>query len=235
MPTDPRKRQKKLESRAAKRKSKQHQLARAKHAGLPERLVSAANYPILHSLVTSDLWDQGLGWICLSRELPNGMIAFAIFLVDRYCLGVKNAMADVARPSTYESRIVRKMRSEFASKELSPAAARKFIEGAVEYARNLGFSPHPDYQTAKLIFGAIDVADATETLEFGKDGKPFFIGGPNDTPARCRQIVKTLEQSCGAGRFDYLVPVGESRQVLPESFAQQSPRPIDPDDTGTIL
>src|SRR5216683_2416038 len=95
MPTDPRKRQKKQERRAAKRKAKHHELVRHKHAGLPERLTAAIRYPVLHSCATMDLWDQGLGWVCLSRALPSGQVGFAVFLVDRYCLGVKNAMADV--------------------------------------------------------------------------------------------------------------------------------------------
>src|SRR5437016_3658326 len=111
MPTDPRKRQKKQERRTAQRKAKQHQLARAKHAGLPERLTAAADCPILHSWVTTDLRSEGLGWVCLSRVLPNGFVAFAVFLVDRYCLGVKNAMAEITSRFDYDSRIVRKMRS----------------------------------------------------------------------------------------------------------------------------
>ena len=40
-----------------------------------------------------------------------------------------------------------------------------------------------------------------------KDGKPWFIAGPHDTPSRCRQVLGTLEKSCGSGRFEYIVPV----------------------------
>src|SRR5205823_985817 len=106
MPADPRKRQKKQERRAAKRKSKHHELARAKGAGLAEQLSAADSYPVLDCLVTTDLWTEGLGWVCLSRELPHGGVAFGLFLVDRYCLGVKDALADIASRFTYESNIV---------------------------------------------------------------------------------------------------------------------------------
>jgi hypothetical protein len=216
MPTDPRKRQKKQERHAAKRKAKQQHLVREKHAGLADRLTAAARSPVLHSEATTDLWDQGLGWVSLSRELPNGHVAFAVFLVDRYCLGVKDAMADVVGRSTYESQIVRKMRSDFTAKELSPADVRKLVEQAVEYARGLGFQPHPDYARARHIFGAIDPADSTAEFEFGKDGKPFFFAGPNDTPERCRRILATLTQACGPGGFDYLVPFAEPGEFLQE-------------------
>src|SRR5437016_2284010 len=95
MPVDPRKRQRKLEQRKTKRKLKQQQLSREKHTGLAERMGAAARYPILDSWATKDLWTEGLGWVCLSRELPNGSIGVGLFLVDRYCLGVKNALAEV--------------------------------------------------------------------------------------------------------------------------------------------
>src|SRR5437588_2960366 len=71
MAADPRKRQKRLAKRAAKRKAKHHEVARAKSAGLPERMAAAAACPILDSLATTDLWDHGLGWVVLSRELPT--------------------------------------------------------------------------------------------------------------------------------------------------------------------
>src|SRR5437016_3029711 len=114
MPTDPKKRQKQQERRKAKRKAKQHEIAKEKHAGLAERLTAAANYPVYRSWATEDLWTQGLGQVCLSRTLPNGLVAFAIFLVDRYCLGVKDAWADVIAGSDYETRIESGTRSNFA-------------------------------------------------------------------------------------------------------------------------
>jgi hypothetical protein len=39
-------------------------------------------------------------------------------------------------------------------------------------------------------------------LKFGRDGKPFFIAGPHDNP---KLILKQLEQTAGAGNYDYLV------------------------------
>jgi hypothetical protein len=215
MAIDPRKRQKQQERRAAKRQAKHRSLAKEKNVSLAQRLGDAANYPILHCWATTDVWTEGLGWVCLSRQLPNGLVGFAVFLVDRYCLGVKNALADVTSRSRYESEIARKMRSEFTSKELQPAAARKLVESAVEYARSLGFPPHADYHKAKLIFGDIDASECTEDFEFGKDGKPLFIAGPNDSPERCRQIMKALTQSCGPGGFDYVIPFADPNKILP--------------------
>jgi hypothetical protein len=101
---------------------------------------------------------------------------------------------------------MREMRGRFTAEDVSPACARKIVEGAVEYARALGLHPHPDYHKTKGIFGDIDAGECPDEFEFGKDGKPFFIAGPNDTPERCRQILRALEQARGPGGYDYLIP-----------------------------
>jgi hypothetical protein len=235
MATDPKKRQKKLERLAAKRKAKQQHLIQEKSAGLPERLAAAASHPVLHTWATMDLWDQGLGWVCLSRQLPNGSVAFAVFLVDRYCLGVKDVLTGISHRSEYDSQIVRKVRSEFAVEELAPEAVRKLIESAVEYARRLGLSPHRDFQRARLLFGTIDAAECMQEFEFGKNGKPLFVAGPHDTPARCRQILSMLESSCGPDGFHYILPVGGATEFLPESLRQGGARLIGKDEGGQYI
>ena len=73
------------------------------------------------------------------------------------------------------------------------------------YVKNLGFEPTPDYRIARLIFGDIDAGACPVSFTFGKGGKPFYITGPNDTPAFQRRIVKQLERRCGPGAYDYLV------------------------------
>ncbi len=212
MPTDPRKRQKKLERRKADRKAKRQQIARATPTGLGDQIRLATRYPLLDCFISDVLWEEGIGTVTLSRELPNGMVAFAIFLVDRYCLGVKDAFLRVEGAFSYRQRMA-KMRSQYSAPAVEPACARKLVEEAVRYAESLGLHPHPDYAKARLIFGDIDPAACTQTFEFGKDGKPFFINGPNDTPARCRQIIETLARTCGQDNFHYLMQVSPDTEL----------------------
>jgi hypothetical protein len=57
----------------------------------------------------------------------------------------------------------------------------------------------------ETIFGDVDADDCTETFTFGRDGKPWFVNGPNDTPARVRAIKRILEQTAGPGGFGYVI------------------------------
>jgi len=210
MANDPRKRQKKMERRAAKRKEKKHVQVREQSSGLNERLRAAVAFPILHCWITDSVEKEGIGWVVLSRELPHGSVAVVSFLVDRYCLGVKDVFAEILLRPAYDSKYLRKMTTDMPSRNVAPAEARKLLEEAVAYARGIGLSPHPDYAKTMVLFGNVNAADSDARFEFGKDGKPLFIGGPNDSLERCKQIVAILSKTCGSGQFDYIVPLAGS-------------------------
>jgi hypothetical protein len=228
MARDARREQKKKERRAAKRKAKSRELARTQSVGVAERLAAADKFPVFDCWLSAEVWTHGLGYVGLSRELPGGMIAFAWFLVDRYCLGVKDVIVDIAGRFTYDSKL-RKVRSQFQTQPMEPAAARKFVEGAVAYAASLGLHPHADYHEAKHIFGSIDASTCTETFEYGKDGKPFFVSGPYDTPEKCRRILAALEQHCGPGGYHYLLGMG-GMERLPPALRERAVELIGMDD-----
>jgi hypothetical protein len=207
MASDARKRQKKLERRSARRKEKRRAITRRQPTGLAERLAVAAECPVLDCWVSDSLESEGIGQVGLSRLLPNGLVAVASFLVDRYCLGVKDVHAEVLPRSEYEDIYRHELATRLPSHSLTPADARALVEAAVEYARGIGLPPHPDYARAKLLFGSITPTGGA-LVEFGKDGKPFFVSGPNDSLLRCKRIVDTLTRTCGPGNFDYLIGVG---------------------------
>lgn len=206
MSVNQRRRQKKLERLAAKRKARHTALRRVKHRGLAERLADAAAAPVLHCRVSSTRKSDGMCSVLLSRQLPNGNVAFAVFLVDLWCLGVKNAMGNVLSKGEYDG-FLNRFRDRMDLVTIAPEDARKLVEEAVQYARDLGLEPHADYHRAKPIFGDIDASQATREFTFGQDGKPHFFAGPHDSPDRCRQIIAILERSCGPDGFHFTVPV----------------------------
>jgi len=214
MAKDSRRRQKKLERRKAKAKAEKKALARQEGRGMAVSLERAAAAPILHCCTTEALWDQGISSLLISRELTSGRVAYVIFLLDVYCLGVKNVILGVVPRSRYDWQVYGKLSDQYPLVKLRPEAARKLIEGAVEYARNLGLSPHPDYGKARLIFGDLDADACTEQFDYGKDGKPFFVAGPYYSPWRCQQIMRTLTDRCGPDGFHYLMPLGAAETAL---------------------
>jgi hypothetical protein len=208
MGSDPRKRQKKLERRTAKRKEKRHEVVRQQARGITERLTAAAKYPVLDCWIAKSIAEQGLGPVLLSRELPGGRVAVAVFLVDSYCLGVKDTWMEVLDRPSYAEKYQRKWLQRTPVREAPPAEACKLLHDAVAYADSLGLRPHADYPTAMLLFAGVDPAGSDAVFEFGKDGKPLFVAGPNDTPARCKQILAAMNNTLGGpDKFHYMLPI----------------------------
>jgi hypothetical protein len=190
---DPRKRQKKLERRMAKQKAERRELVRRESQGLHLRMNQASAAPILHCCAMDAIFHSGIGSVLVSRQLPNGSVAFVVFLVDMYCLGVKDVIVNIFPRPRYERDVYGKMIRQGGFLPLKPECARKLVEGAVQYALDLGLPPHADYRTGKLIFGDIEAEACPEQYTYGKDGMPLFIPGPYDDPARCTTILSGIE------------------------------------------
>ncbi len=62
----------------------------------------------------------------------------------------------------------------------------------IEYAAQFGFQPHRDFKLAQNVLDPPDAHPRTGKVEFGKDGKPFYIAGPHDNVnAILRQLART--------------------------------------------
>ncbi len=80
--------------------------------------------------------------------------------------------------------------------------ARHLVCGALDYARELGFPPHPDFQPTS---GHLGTWQETSDITFGRDGVPFYVGGPYDDAVA---VTRTLARSAGTGNFHFITPVG---------------------------
>lgn len=208
MALDQRKRQKQAEKRKARQKARQQALISQHRNEISLQLKRSAAAPILHCCVTKELWQSGLGQLLFSRHLPTGDVAYTIYLLDVYCLGVKDVVLGVSTWVDYQERIVQRMLQFLDFVDLTAEGARKIVEGAVAFAGNLGFPPPADYQKAQLLFGSVDASACPEEFRFGLNGKPCFMPGLHDGSFRCQQITTQLTKKLGADGFDYVMPVG---------------------------
>jgi len=164
---------------------------------------SAAQRPIHASVVAKSLFEKGIGMAAVARALPNGDVALAAFLVDVYCLGVKDAFYRVVSPDQFAEFVHR-----FDFEDIHPSCLRKLVEGVVAYARDLGFAPHPDYTAAATLFGSTEATACPLRYTYGKEGKPLYVSGPYDTPAQSRRILEALTRRLGPKGFHFVTTVG---------------------------
>ncbi|MEP7198528.1 MAG: hypothetical protein ABI874_01810 [Chloroflexota bacterium] len=169
----------------------------------------AREYPLVECLINSR-WDEGgLTSITLARRQPNSNIVFGNYLVDYYCLGLKNTMCNADFTVTeYQTTIRNKAYQAFPDPrpvECPPDLAHEIIYGAIEYAARFGFKPQRDFRWSQYILEPADHFARVHNVQFGKDGKPFFINGPYDN---AEAIVRQLERTAGPGNYDYLTMIG---------------------------
>jgi hypothetical protein len=199
-------RQRKLAAKTARRKAvvaakKKLEVASASLVG---RIRVASKGAVVRCVMPSTLFEIGIGHVVVARALPSGLLGCAYFLVDVFCLGVKDVFYAEMGEQELRSRLAEQYDAQRFI-DVEPARARKLIRDAAAYAAGLGLPAAKDTPAIEAIFGDVDASACTETFTFGKDGKPFFVSGPNDTPARIRAITRTLQASRGGGDWDYLV------------------------------
>jgi hypothetical protein len=146
-----------------------------------------------------------MGSVVLSRFKSEGRVESGVFLLDVFCLGVKDAMFVQLDMEEYEDNLLRRYSAQDPLEPIEPPCARKLVEEAVRYAAGLGFQPHPDYKKGCRVFGGTDPSACTRTFVFGHEGKPHYIQGPHDSPQRVAVILRALKTRCGEGNFSYTV------------------------------
>ncbi|MEH1129729.1 hypothetical protein [Micromonospora sp. CPCC 206061] len=150
------------------------------------------------------LTTRGLAAVLVARRLRHSSkLQIGGFLIDVYCLGVKNAL----EATMNERELPQFVANYFATYDGGPLAvpveqAQHVVFGAAEYARRLGFEPHPDFAPAADLLGPWT---GPSDITFGLDGVPTFIQGPYDD---VRAIEKTLRRSVGKGKYAISFVVG---------------------------
>lgn len=145
--------------------------------------------------------ERGLGLVVISREARYNQITVCSYLLDVWCLGVK----DATPPRTLDKRefkdFVEVLFEPFSEKpqEIGLEVAAGMIFSACEYAESLGFQPHKDFEKARSHIGNWD---GKIRIECGRNGKPCFVSGPYDNS---KKIIETLNKSRGEGNFDFIV------------------------------
>ncbi|HEV8060820.1 MAG TPA: hypothetical protein VGP68_13155, partial [Gemmataceae bacterium] len=186
-------RQRQLAKKKSKRDNKRKELARRTSHDPTIALEHIASTPVYDAQIP-DKPSQGMGVAVIARRLPDGRIAYASYLLDTYCLGVKDVFWHIKSPAEYHEYLDQSQRAG-RSRKVSGECVAKLVLGAVEYARSHGFSPHEDFRHARRLLEGINPTVCTEEFEYGYNGRPMFIQGPYDTPARINQIMARLGES----------------------------------------
>jgi hypothetical protein len=190
--------------KAQRRKQVVAQKRRAEvlEASLPVRVLRAAYAPIQHCFLTESLFEIGMGTLVLARGATPHHIAVSSFLIDVFCLGIKDVMFESFEREDFEMYMEA---TDAGSPMVSvdPTFARKLLRDLAAWSQSIGFAPHRDFATVERVFGDVSADSSDAGFRFGRDGKPFYIPGPNDTAPLIRRRIEQLRKYLGDDGFDF--------------------------------
>lgn len=199
-----RKRQKKLEKARKKRQlsKKEARKIEARYEGANLlRLASSAPFgPCWVGTSLDERASDGLPQlvtVVVTRRV-RGRLLGEVVLVDRTCLGLKNANLLPRWPELELRDYVHDVLEQLGElRECSPLEAQSVVLHALAYARSLGFSPHPDFEPALFE----PWPESLQETPLAHPARPSYISGPHDD---VELIVERLERAVGSGNYDLM-------------------------------
>jgi hypothetical protein len=154
----------------------------------------------------SEAIDSGVACVLIAAPERPSKLSVCGYLVDTWCLGVKNAIGP-RRVSPRELEAFKRQYFGPWESEGIPIPlelAQSLVLGAVAFARSLGFPPHLGFRRALRALGSWEGPSA---ITFGMNGKALYVNGPYEDPER---VLATLERTVGRDGFHYNVSLGQA-------------------------
>lgn len=170
-------------------------------SGLARRL------PIAECWLNPNWRESGLATVVVARQHKNGNYTVGTYLIDVYCLGLKQTSFFVNEFDENYQLALDHLFEIQDRKKVDYVLAHNVIYGGIAYAEDLGLKPaDKDWVLTQYILEPDEEAVELLDLEFGKEGQPFFVCGPYDKPM---EVISKLEKSVGKGNFQYVPYVRE--------------------------
>jgi hypothetical protein len=180
----------------------QKRRAEISEASLPARVLRAARAPIQHCFLTESVFDVGMGTLVLARGATPHHVALSSFLIDTFCLGIKDVMFESVESEVFEMYMdATDAGSPIVS--VDPSYARKLLRDLAAWSQSIGFAPHRDFAAVERMFGDVSADTSDAVFRFGRDGKPVYIPGPNDTAPLIRRRIEQLQKYLGDNGFGF--------------------------------
>lgn len=162
----------------------------------------ARTLPIFECMINSDWKASGIAEIIIAHSHVNGNITLGLYLVDTYCLGLKDSFFRFNISIEEYNDLKAEFFSDMEAEKCDYMLAHNIIFGAIEFAEEFGFHPCKDFlKTTVNVLEKDDDHIELIDIEFGLNGKPCIFIGPNDNYANA---IARLEKTAGLGNFEII-------------------------------
>lgn len=146
----------------------------------------------------TDLNEYGLGHIIVTRNHTGGKVSMAEYLVDIYCLGVKDSFYRLRMDDYEVEDIVR----QIDAMECPYNEAHNWIYGAIAFAEEAGIEPDKSFNLTQYMLEEDTDDIPLMEFEYGKEGKHLLVAHNRQEANR---YLPLLKQNLGDGNYDFIV------------------------------
>ncbi len=156
--------------------------------------------------MTDDIMEVGEGQIIVTRRHKSGKTSAAIYMVDTFCLGVKESIFKL-RMDEFETRnLLLHIDITLGLHEVTYNEAHNMVYGAIAFAEEAGIKPHKNFSWTKYMLEEDTDEIPLIEFEYGKNGKHFLVAHSN---LEANRYLPTLRKNLGDD-FDYIIDDGDS-------------------------
>jgi hypothetical protein len=169
----------------------------------PEKYIrtKARSLPIYECIVNAGWQDSGIASIFIARKHSNGNITYGSYLIDIWCLGLKDTAYRFNIDIDEWEEIKGQPDEQGEGVELIDYnLAHNIIFGGIEFANDYEFKPHKDFSLTRFILEEDDERIPVEDVEFGVGGnaeRHILLRLPKITKPKLRLIFlkQTLKKT----------------------------------------
>ena len=150
--------------------------------------------------VSNDIEAMGEGHVIVTRKHTGGKISMAVYLVDIWCVGVKDSFYRL-RLEDYEfDDLIGTYR--IGLRECSYDEAHNWVYGAIAFAEEAGIKPDKSFNITQYMLEEDDENIPLIEYEYGKGGKHTLV---TRSRLEASRYLPLLEKNLGNGNFDFIV------------------------------
>jgi hypothetical protein len=184
--------------------------ARQKRDGVSPYLRLARSSQAAQCYAAGDPVVNGIVSVFVLRPAPWGGHAAAGFLVDFWCLGLKDAWGDLRADATdWKERFRNEGPERVRFRTIELSEVRKMVAGGIRFAQMNGFRLPPKFDRWATAIGVERWADA-DVSGFGKDGGLLYVGALEDLSGRL--VRESVEAFLARPGVHFLSPVSPDEE-----------------------
>lgn len=165
-----------------------------KKNGVIPATAACCKFPIYECKALKNWEEVGLSPVFVSRELTKNSYVFICYLVDFWCLGIKDTTCKYGISKNELAQIYNKCDDLVT---ISYQDARSMILGALDFANAIDIAPHASWNGLPSSFIEAHLK-FEKKFSFGQEGKHHYVSGPSDYELyNVEEIVAKVSQAQG--------------------------------------